>query len=363
MQIESLDYHLPPRLIATCPAKPRDAARLMVVSRGTRTLAHHRVFDLADGAANLLRPGDLLIMNRTKVLPARFCGSRASTGGRVGGLYLGSDGLRIWEVMLESRGRLTAGDIINLDGPGRLTLQASHGGGRWSVQVDSTLPPSALLQQVGSVPLPPYIRRQRRLLGEPETHPDDLEQYNTVFGDQPGSIAAPTASLHFTPGLLDRLKKSGVRIATLCLHVGIGTFAPIRTAAVENHQIHEESISVPRDTITALHQARAEGRRIIPIGTTAVRAVESLPDPLPPGRDDFHAATDLYIHPEAIRTKSFRFRFTDALMTNFHLPRSSLLALVAALPGVGADRLLDWYGSAVEADYRFYSYGDAMLLN
>ena len=359
MRIESLDYDLPADRIATQATEPRDAARLMVVDRTSQRVVHRRVADLGSEDAGILRAGDLLLMNRTTVLPAQFEGTRRGTGGKVGGLYLGSQATDRWSVLLESRGRLVEGDIIELDFETHFELLASSGHGNWSVRVESTLETPELLDRIGSMPVPPYIRKQRRIQGQSEIDDDDRHRYNTVFGDQPGSVAAPTASLHFTAALLDRLRDRGIEIATLCLHVGLGTFAPIRTKTVEDHAIHREWIEIPEATIGAIRRARNEARRIIPIGTTTVRAIESLPEPLP---ERFQTLTGLYIHPDAVRQGTFRFRFTDALMTNFHLPRSSLLALVAALPDVGIEKLLAWYDLAVRDEYRFYSYGDAMLL-
>lgn len=381
MLTAQLDYELPPPLIATAPARPRDAARLMVADRSTGRVEHHRVCDLPNLICGNARqvaapgPGDLLVFNDSRVLPARFLARRDATGGRVTGLYLESSSRQqgcYWVVLLESRGRLRAGERVHLDAHAQLELEDDLGNGQWLARLKSPDDTLTLLERIGQTPLPPYIQRARRRRQQAPVSPQDRDQYNTVFAYQPGSIAAPTAGLHFTRALLDELERVGVRRATVTLHVGLGTFAPVRTDRLEDHPIHREWVTVPKTTIAALLATRGSGGRIIPVGTTTVRALESLPHPVPKS-GDFDAHTGLFITPDGTAggTSSvgglpgqdpFFFRFTDALMTNFHLPRSTLLALVAALPGVGLQRLMSWYGQAIERGYRFYSYGDAMLI-
>jgi S-adenosylmethionine:tRNA ribosyltransferase-isomerase len=364
MLTHQLDYHLPPRHIATRPAHPRDAAALMLVRRDTGIVAHGRVADLAR-LPGVLGPNDLLVFNQTRVVPAYFTGVRRATQGHVKGLFLRAPDPAHWRVMLEARGRLRPGEAIDLSagawlellGPGAEEVSSGNGG-EWLAAVHSPEDAPALLARIGATPLPPYIRRRRRALHQPELVPADAADYNTVYAADSGSVAAPTAGLHFTTGLLQALDGIGVGRCHLTLHVGPGTFAPVRSATLEEHAMHAEWFTIPAPTIAALRRlrrARAAGGRIIPIGTTTVRALESLPDPLP-ASGDISAQTRLLIAP------GFRFRFTDALMTNFHLPRSTLLALVAALPGVGIERLLGWYQLAMAHEYRFYSYGDAMLI-
>jgi len=355
MLVDELDYHLPPDLIADAPTASRDAARLMVIRRSDGQVSHHHVRDLPQLLGG---PTDLLVFNRSKVLPAAFEAVRTGTGGKVTGLYLNSPQACQWQVMLESRGSLRAGEAVALTDEAQLELVERLGDGCWLARLDSRLSDLALLEQIGSPPLPPYIRRARKLRHQPTVQIQDVDRYNTVYATDPGSVAAPTAGLHFTDALLAELDAVGVMRAALTLHVGLGTFAPIRTEQVEDHPIHAEHISIPSRTIDALGQARRREMRIIPIGTTSVRALEALPDKLPDGQQ-FTTSTDLFITPA---DGGFAFRFTDALMTNFHLPRSTLLALVAALPGVGIERLLGWYRQAIEQKYRFYSYGDAMLI-
>jgi S-adenosylmethionine:tRNA ribosyltransferase-isomerase len=349
----------------------------MLLRDGKREPEHRRVIDLP----GLLQPGDLLVFNDTRVLPARLEGHRQATGGRIEGLYLNQVELEDpaasdatdqanahgvgWRVMLQAGGRLRPGERIVLSPrqaddhapPPQLQLIDKQPGGLWRVALIGTTDTFAALERCGRMPLPPYIRRRRENQPD-EPVPDSLDRdrYQTVYANRPGAVAAPTAGLHFTESLLGRLAARGVETARLTLHVGMGTFAPVRAADLADHDMHAESFTVPARTLGALRAGRDQQRRIIPVGTTCVRALESLPDPLPDGSTGraYQAVTRLLIQP------GFAFRFCDGLMTNFHLPRSTLIALVAAR--VGLDRLLDAYRCAVEQEYRFYSYGDAMLI-
>ncbi len=360
MLSSDLDYPLPESLIATEPVEPRDAARLMVVRRdasgtGEAAIEHRIVRELPE----LLRRGDLMVVNRSRVLPASFTARRAATGGRVGGLFIQEAGPRRWVVMLESRGSPRPGERIVLDPEHELELLERLEAGTWSAELHGPLDTLALLGRIGQTPLPPYILKARRRHGLAQRRADDPGRYNTIYAADPGSIAAPTAGLHFTGQLLERLEAAGIERAAVSLHVGPGTFLPVRTERLEAHAMHREQVSIPARTLAALRSARERGGRIVCIGTTTVRALESLPEHWPSLADrGWEGATELFIHPEA----GFTFRFTDVLLTNFHLPRSTLLAMVATLPGVGLPRLKRWYAEAVERRYRFYSYGDAMLL-
>lgn len=370
MLTDELDFTLPPELIATEPASPRDSARLLVIRRATKTIAHHHVRDLP--SLGLFGPNDLFIFNQSKVVPAYFQLTRTATGGHVTGLYLASPAPDTWSVLLESRGKLQPGESLHFNNESRLTLTTRLENGRWLATLHSPLAHLALLDQIGSPPLPPYIRKQRQALNLPPLQPNDRDRYNTVYASQAGSVAAPTAGLHFTTQLLASLQAQGVQLAHVTLHVGLGTFAPIRTERVEDHPIHSETCSVSAATLQAIARTRANGGKIIPVGTTTVRTLESLPRDLPTSPDaltsDITMDTRLFItpaepaHDGQPARDAFDFRFADHLMTNFHLPRSSLLALVASLPGVDVPSLKQWYASAIENKYRFYSYGDAMLI-
>jgi S-adenosylmethionine:tRNA ribosyltransferase-isomerase len=355
MDVRELDYDLPEDRIATAPAEPRDAARLLVLRRASRAIEHCWVRDLPD--LGVLQAGDLMVVNQTRVIRAWFEGTRRGTAGRVRGLYLSGDpeGGHAWTVMLESRGSLQRGEFVELSDGTVLELRERVQAGTWRV-LPSDGDALAVLERVGQMPLPPYIRRQRRQHQEDEVNDADAERYNTVYATDPGSVAAPTAGLHFTPALMQRIEALGVGRVAVTLHVGAGTFAPIRADRLEDHVMHAERITVSAQALDAIRRTRAAGRRIFVVGTTTVRTLESLPQPLPAAAEGYAGSTSLFIKP------GFAFRFTDALLTNFHLPRSTLLAMVAALPGVGMDELKQVYGTAVAAGYRFYSYGDAMLV-
>jgi S-adenosylmethionine:tRNA ribosyltransferase-isomerase len=348
MRLDDLDYDLPPERIAAAPAAQRDAAKLLVYDRSSRDVAHRTVSDLP----GLLRAGDLLVFNDTRVLPARFEAIRMQTGGRVEGLFLETRDDVHWLVMLGSGGRLRAGERLDFGGDDELELIEKQPDGSWLARKHSVHDTQTLLDRVGVMPLPPYIRKAR---GQSDRTFDalDRQRYQTVYAKSAGAVAAPTAGLHFTESLLKRLADAGIEQAHLTLHVGLGTFAPVRARRLEDHDMHTERFTVSAATLRALARARAEGRRIIPVGTTSVRALESLPHAIDDSSDCV-ASTKLMIQP------GFEFRWTDALMTNFHLPRSTLLALVAGLTGL--DELKRCYAIAIAHHYRFFSYGDAMLI-
>lgn len=358
MLADALDFDLPPDLIATTPAAPRDSARLMVIDRASGKIGHRRVADLP--GLGIFKNGDLMLVNRSRVLPAYYHGTRTATGGKVSGLYLGCGHHGRWRTLIESRGTLKPGERITLEADAHLTLISNEGGGEWVGEYEGPDGTLALLARIGAAPLPPYIRKARKAHHESEVNADDMTRYNTVYAAHDGSVAAPTAGLHFTPELLAALEQAGVKRAEVTLHVGLGTFAPIRGNTVEDHPIHSEPIAIPAETVRLIQSTRAAGGMITAVGTTTVRAIESLPGNFTAETTSggYETSTDLFITPD----NGFAFRFTDHLMTNFHLPRSTLLALVAALPGVGIDRLLGWYRQAIAEGYRFYSYGDAMLI-
>ncbi len=367
LRTADLEYHLPEGLIATHPAEPREAARLMVLSRADGGVAAH---DSVRDLPSHLRAGDLLVFNTTRVVRARFEGRRADTGGWVEGLFLADGpGSGLWRVLLRGKRVREGVDVVLNDRAGRAALvlrvlrrDAEEDGG-WVVETrhvssgDPDLRPAAvILEEIGRTPLPPYILKARRDAADPGDDDRDRREYQTVFaGDQAGSVAAPTAGLHFTPALLDTLDRLGVRRADVVLHVGTGTFRPVESETVEGHPMHAEWCRVPRPAMEEIARARAEGRRVIAVGTTSARTLESVAacEGYRPG--DW-LSTRLLISP------GYRWRWVDGMLTNFHLPRSTLMAMIAALLPGGVGDLKAAYAQAVERRYRFYSFGDAMLI-
>ena len=363
MRTDAFDYELPRELIAQHPAARRDESRLLVLPRDSDRLEHRRFRDLGD----YLDPGDLLVLNDTRVVPVRLVGRR-ETGGWVELLLIGPDGgadgpppsaragrepgrHHVWRALVKSRGHLRPGERLHLEG-GALgcTLRGRTRDGETLVELDRDVPAVLeALADVGRMPLPPYIKRPR---GDDPDREADRERYQTVYAARSGAIAAPTAGLHFTPELLDRLEAKGVRRATVTLHVGLGTFQPVRAERIEDHAMHGEHFELSDAAARAIAHTRAAGRRIVAVGTTATRVLETVARR--PALAAAAGRTDLFIAP------GFDFRLTDRLITNFHLPRSTLLMLVAAL--AGRERILAAYEEAKRRRYRFYSYGDAMLI-
>ena len=346
MNVSDFDFELPESLIAQHPAHERGGSRLLVLHR-TGSIEHRRFADLED----YLRPGDLLVLNTTRVFPARLLGRRIPTGGAVECLLLRPVDADTWECLVHPGQKLKPGaqvvferQDVRIDGE----VLSMHFQGRRTIRLRTThaegLPDA--IDRVGHIPLPPYIKRD-------DEHADK-ERYQTVYARERGSVAAPTAGLHFTTAQLDALAARGVERADITLHVGYGTFKPVKVEDVEEHVVDAERYAVSPETAAALTRARREGRRIVAAGTTTVRALESLT--LTPDNEVLSGGgeTTLFIRP------GHRFLLVDAMITNFHLPRSSLLMLVSAF--AGRERVLAAYREAVEKRYRFYSYGDAMLI-
>lgn len=363
MLTSSLNYHLPPECIATAPAQPRDSAKLLWFDRARDRVEHLVVRDLAER----LGPRDALVFNTTAVMPARLVLRRASGKGTEGLALeqVASGPPAVWRLFLRNAGRMRQGELLTLedaqgvDRGDRLRLLERDAEAWLGTFLLGEKPCDEqavldLLGRSGHVPLPPYILGARRKRGEAEERDSDVEWYQTAYADMARrrSVAAPTAGLHFTPGLLDRLDERGVRRIDVTLHVGPGTFKPVEAERLEDHPMHAEHYEVSAEAMRSLRLHRAAGGRIMAIGTTSVRTLESLPDPIPD--ESMTGQTRLLIAP------GHRFQHVDALMTNFHLPRSTLLALVAALTGL--DRLKALYAEAIERGYRFYSYGDAMVV-
>jgi len=342
-ELAPFSFELPPDRIAQEPAEPRDAARLLVLDRETGHLGDARVHDLD----RLLRPGDCLVVNDTRVVPARLLGRIAGRERTVEVLLLHpeADG---WAALLRPARHCPVGTRLLLaDGTVRAEVGQRDEGGRALLRLDWAGSVDALLEAHGLPPLPPYIRRYRKPGGE------DWVRYQTVYAARPGAVAAPTAGLHFTPELLARLAARGVELHRITLHVGAGTFRPVRAARLVDHRVEAERFVIAPAVATALTRARREGRRVVAVGTTTVRVLETVARP--DGTVDAGSGwTALTIVP------GHRFRAVDALMTNFHLPRSSLLLLVSAF--AGRARTLQAYAHAIAGGYRFYSYGDAMLI-
>ena len=341
MQTSDFDYDLPAEFIAQRPAEQRDASRLMVLDRATGSIQHAHFSELGQ----FLRPGDLLILNNTRVIPARLFARKDRTGGRVELLLLKRQAPRTWEVLVGGKG-LDMGAVVNVEGAPHLRARVLEvlDGARRVVQFSQSLTP--LLERVGHVPLPPYIRSELA----------ERDRYQTVYAFAPGSAAAPTAGLHFTPELLTQLRAEGIDIDFVTLHVGLDTFVPVAEALPEQHKMHGEWCEVSVVAASRINAAKHDGRRIIAVGTTSVRTLESAAQLAPPGQTvvSMLQTTQLYILP------GHAFRAVDGMVTNFHLPRSTLLMLVSAFAGRG--NILNAYELAKREGYRFYSFGDAMLI-
>ncbi|MCA9042142.1 MAG: tRNA preQ1(34) S-adenosylmethionine ribosyltransferase-isomerase QueA [Planctomycetaceae bacterium] len=353
--ISDYDYLLPERLIAAAPPSERTAARLMVIRRDSGLIEHRHIRELPE----LLQPGDCLVLNNTRVIPAKLHGFRTSTGGKWEGLYLAQAEEGAWRVIGQTRGKLQAGETLSLV-PEPIERRAVSAElpplelkliehcpeeGSWIMQPLSDRPFLELLDLYGSVPLPPYIKRDSE-------KPFDRERYQTTFAVQPGSVAAPTAGLHFTPELLNQCQKRGISVVWVTLHVGLGTFRPVKVERLDEHQMHAEWCEVPAETVEVVQQTKKNGGKIVAIGTTTVRTLESASQEgeLKP----WSGETNLFIRPP------YQFRTVDQLLTNFHLPKSTLLVLVSTL--AGRELIRRAYQEAIESEYRFFSYGDAMLI-
>jgi S-adenosylmethionine:tRNA ribosyltransferase-isomerase len=349
MQTSDFDYHLPESSIAQTPVEPRDSSRLLVLHRQTGDLEHRIFREIGD----YLVPGDLLVLNQTRVIPARIY-ARKETGGRVELLLLRRRDRLTWEALVGGKGLGVGKHLLVESEVSRLRIQEHSAPALPQAEILEILEGSERLirfsepiepyfSQVGNVPLPPYIHEKLR----------DPERYQTVYAREPGSAAAPTAGLHFTPALLEQLQSKGIHIAYVTLHVGLDTFAPVTEDDPEEHKIHTEWCELSAETAALINRTRREGHRVIAVGTTSVRTLESAAE----GGDGllpFSGPTSIYILPR------YRFHVVDAMITNFHLPKSTLIMLVSAF--AGRERILSTYQAAIRQGYRFYSFGDAMLI-
>lgn len=340
MLVSDFRFTLPDELIARYPAPERDASRLMVLERQQQRLTETVFSRIGDW----LRPGDLLVLNNTRVIPARLFGQKP-TGGRVEIFLTEPQPDGTWRCLLRASKACRPGQRICLaDGVNAETIEKS-GEQEWLIRFSGTEDFDAWLQQAGQMPIPPYLNR--------ESEPLDRERYQTVYAAEPGAVAAPTAGLHFTPQLLAALRRQGVATAEVTLHVGPGTFQPVRVERVQDHRMHRERYRIPPETAAAVAAARERGGRVVAVGTTACRTLEFAADAAGLVRAG-QGQADIFIYP------GYRFRVVDGLLTNFHLPESTLLMLVAAFGG--REFVLSAYEQAVRRGFRFYSYGDAMLL-
>jgi S-adenosylmethionine:tRNA ribosyltransferase-isomerase len=344
MQTDELDFELPPELIAQEPAPNRADARLLHYRRTDQSIVHRTFAELPQ----LLRQGDLLVFNDTKVLPARFS-LRKPTGGGVEGLFLHESSPGQWRVMLKNVGQGVGMTLQFSEIATQATVTENHGGGEYSVRIDPPEDPATLLSRVGRMPLPPYIKRAKDHDARDE---QDREHYQTVYAREAGAVAAPTAGLHFTPELMKDLEAKGVERAFVTLHVGMGTFKPVNAETLEAHQMHSERYTISTEAAAALNAAKRDRRRIIAVGTTSARVLESQPADQP--FQDKSDQTSIFIYPP------YSWKHVDAMVTNFHLPRSTLIAMIAALIGLEEQRRI--YRTAIKSHYHFFSYGDAMLI-
>lgn len=340
MRVDLFDFDLPPELIALRPARPRDSARLLL-AKGDAPLEDRIVSELP----SLLRAGDVLVFNDTRVIPAQLEGRRGEA--RIGATLHKRIDLRRWQAFIRNAKRLKQGDIVEFANGVSALAEERHEDGSWTLAFAGEEPVEILLERAGRMPLPPYIAGKR------PTDEADRQDYQTIFAEKDGAVAAPTAALHFTPGLLAALDEAGVARETLTLHVGAGTFLPVKAEDTSEHRMHSEWGRIDAETANRLNVARAAGGRIIAVGTTSLRVLESAT-----GEDriirPFEGDTAIFITP------GYRFKAIDGLMTNFHLPKSTLFMLVSAL--MGLEKMQAVYAHAIARGYRFYSYGDSSLL-
>ncbi|AIT78422.1 MULTISPECIES: tRNA preQ1(34) S-adenosylmethionine ribosyltransferase-isomerase QueA [Novosphingobium] len=340
MRVDLFDFDLPTERIALRPARPRDAARMLVVD-GDAPFSDRHVRDLPQ----MLRKGDVLVFNDTRVIPAQLEGRRGEA--RIGATLHKRIDLRRWQAFVRNAKRLRPGDRVEFPAEVTAIAEARHEDGSWTLAFEGDEPVEVLLERAGRMPLPPYIAGKR------DTDEADRSDYQTMFAREKGAVAAPTAALHFTPELVERLDEAGIARETLTLHVGAGTFLPVKADDTSDHKMHAEWGRIDQATADRLNAARAAGGRLIAVGTTSLRLLESAA-----GEDDvirpFEGDTSIFITP------GYRFKAIDGLMTNFHLPKSTLFMLVSAL--MGLDKMQAVYAHAIGAQYRFYSYGDSSLL-
>ncbi len=348
MKTYELNYELPPELIAQEPLPVRSDSRLLIFNRSTGEILDSKFNHLGD----FLTPGDCLVLNDTKVIPARFF-ARRTTGAKLEGLFLSDSTDKIWTLYLKGLRKIKPGERLHLLDKQkrdfcRAELLEKNDNGKCRLKIISDTDTQTILEEIGFPPLPPYIKRD----DDPDAARLDKLRYQTIYAKQSGAVAAPTAGLHFTQHLIEQLKKTGISFANVTLHVGAGTFKPITVENLEDHRIHEEKFSINNENAAIINAAKNNDRRIIAVGTTSTRVLETIANDSQV--EPTNGLTELFITP------GYKFKITDAMITNFHLPKSSLLSLVAAFSGL--EKILAAYNHAVKERYRFYSYGDAMLI-
>lgn len=341
MKLDMFDFHLPEELIAQVPLEDREASRLMVLEKVTGELKH----DVFSHITEYIKPGDCLVLNDTKVLPARLYGSKEETGGKVEVLLLKQEHDDVWETLVKPAKRIKEGTTI-IFGDGKLSAVCTgvleHGGRILKFQYEGIF--YEILEELGEMPLPPYIKEQL----------DDQDRYQTVYARERGSAAAPTAGLHFTEHLLEKLKGMGVHIAFITLHVGLGTFRPVSVDDIDSHEMHSEFYQMTEGTARLLNKVKEDGGKIITVGTTSTRTLETIASRNDGVFKEESGWTSIFIYP------GYEFKGINAMITNFHLPKSTLIMLISAL--AGREHVLHAYETAVEEKYRFFSFGDAMLI-
>ena len=344
MNINEFNYNLPEELIAQHPADKRENSRMMVLDRKSGTITHEHFYNIK----SFLKKGDVLVLNNSRVIPARLFGIKEPTGAKIELLLIKRIEGDVWEAMVKPGKRLKTGDLVNLSDERLFKAQIVGDGNEGTRHIkfiyDGIF--NELLDMYGKIPLPPYIDR--------ENEAEDRERYQTVYSKYDGSVAAPTAGLHFTEEILDEIREMGVETVFVTLHVGIGTFRPVKAEEIEDHVMHYEEYSVSEEAAAAINRAKAEGRRVISVGTTSTRTLESAADEegrVVPGQ----RSTNLFIYPPV-----YKFKVIDAILTNFHLPKSTLLMLISAF--YDREKILEAYRTAVEEKYRFFSYGDCCLI-
>lgn len=357
MRTDDFDFALPPELVSQAPTSVREHSRLLVLNRSTSQITHRRFADLIE----FLQPGDLLVLNDSRVLRARLRGSKNSGGAKIEMLLFMETELNLWWTLLRPGKRVHIGtEIILQDLEGKKTCVSAvviekNREGHYCLKFAGTPNIKNQLDQLGEIPLPPYITRR------PQLSPlNDYERYQTVFASVPGSVAAPTAGLHFSNEFLSVIAQRGIQIRHITLHAGLGTFAPVKSDLIENHVMHEEQFELGEETVDAIRRTQEARGRIIAVGTTTVRVLETVAQLNNGALKEFRGATKIFIYPP------FQFRVVDALITNFHLPKSTLLMLVSAFAAPnathGREMVLSAYANTIRERYRFFSYGDAMLL-